>query len=300
MTRQTKNVSLQEYKSLDDTTAGGFSAYATIFGELDDTGDIILPGAYKNTIPQFLKRGFIARSHDWSTAIGMPTAAEEDGRGLVVEARYHNTPEAQNQRLILNERRDAGMDAFVSIGFDYPEGTPIFVRRDDYATEIPKYSAPSLVQQNLEKAQRFPEVRVLPAIHLYEISVVQVPALASASVTGAKEGSLPAGLPLDEHSKSVLAAVGEYAHREADLSELRTKEGRPISEARRARISAIVGALDGLAAVRDDLQSLLDETQPKPKDDEQTEEGEKAVAHVAALLREHHVRQARMRALLRS
>lgn len=267
MTKQTKQAQLQEYKAIDDGP-GGFQAYATIFGELDDTGDIILSGAYKNTIPQFLKRGFIARSHDWSTAIGLPVGAKEDSTGFWVDARYHSTQEAQQQRTITNERQSAGLSSFVSIGYE-AASSPIFVMPQDYATEIPKYSAPGMAEQNLAKASSFPEVRILPEIHLYEISLVQVPALSSAVVTGAKRSEGPlAGLTLEEHSHSVLAAVKEYAERETDLSALRTKEGRPISEARRTRIAKVVDALSQLDEIRDELRALLEETAPKSEDEE--------------------------------
>ena len=100
---------------------------------------------------------------------------------------------------------------------------------------------------------------------------MQVPALQSAVVTGAKQGngSPRAGLPIREHSEEALAAVREYADREADLSEIRTKEGRPISEARRKRIAAALETLDG---IKDDLRALLEETAPPEKD---TEDGSK-------------------------
>lgn len=299
MTRQTKNVSLQEYKALDDTTAGGFSAYATIFGELDDTGDIILPGAYKDTIPQFLEHGFIARSHDWSTAIGMPKGAREDKRGLIIDAAYHSTPEAQAQRTITNERIAAGLSARVSIGYDVPPGTPILVRAQDYATELPKYSASDLIQQNLAKAQRFPEVRILPQVNLYELSQVQVPALASAMVTGAKsadaQDDVSDGLvdgPLltyTAHLSTVVDAVKAIAGRTEARAALRVKEGRVLSSANWSELQELY----------DRLGKLLDAAKPRPKDEQETDDGEKSALaqEVNALLHEHYARQQSLRAL---
>ena len=265
--KQTKNISLVEYKAIDEGS-GGFSAYATIFGELDDTGDIILAGAYQNTIPQFLKRGFIARSHDWSTTIGMPVGAREDAKGLLVDARYHNTMEAQNQRIITNERNQAGLDSFVSIGYE-PASSPIYIQPSDYASEIPKYSTQSLVQQNLAKAAGFPEVRVLPEIQLYEISLVQVPALASAVVTGAKNmdgetDDLGTGLEYAARLDRLGTAIKEFtAHTEARIS-MRTKEGRVLSSANWQALADMVDQMDELSKR---VRSMLDEAKPKPKED---------------------------------
>jgi phage head maturation protease len=268
MTKQTKFISLKQFKQIEDGS-GGFEGYVTTFGELDDVGDIILRGAYQDTIPQFLKGGFNADSHGWKFGeqTGYPVAAQEDDTGLFSSARFHSTEPAQNARTVAAERMSAGLDVFTSIGYE-PSSSPIFITPQDYATEIPKYSAPSLVEQNLAKASRFSEVRVLPKIHLYEWSLVSVPALSSAMLSGIKSADLPAGLTLEEHSHSVLAAVKEYADRETDLSALRTKEGRPISEARRTRIAKVVDALSQLDEIRDELRALLDETAPKDADEE--------------------------------
>jgi HK97 family phage prohead protease len=289
MTREIKFLSLGEFKAIDEGP-GGFRAYATVFRELDDVGDIILPGAYKNTIPQFLKRGFIAKGHDWNTRIGIPRKAGEDDTGFWIEASYHQTAAAQEERTITNERKSAGMEVPVSIGYEVASA-PIFVNPQDYQSELPKYVREDLLSETLVKAQRFPQVRVLPEVHLFEVSLVAVPALQSATVTTSKAGPL-AGQTLEEHSHSVLAAVTEYAAREADLSALRTKEGRPISEARRQRIAAVLDALDGLDDIKTELRKLLDETAPPPKTE--TDELEKALA---ALQREHYARQPRLRAL---
>lgn len=273
MTRQTKQAQLTEYKALDGD-AGGFSAYATIFGELDDVGDIILSGAYKATIPQFLKRGFIARGHDWSTAIGMPVAAREDGKGLIVEARYHNTMEAQTARVITNERAAAGLSSFVSIGYE-PAGSPIYVLPDAYATEIPKYSAPALAAQNLEKAQGFSEVRILPEIKLYEISLVQVPALSSAVVTGAKHAddredkdALGDGASFSADLRALVDDARRVADRTKARIDMRTKEGRVLSSANWQALADMCDQMDNLTKT---VRAMLDEAKPKPKEQNDTE-----------------------------
>jgi HK97 family phage prohead protease len=188
--KETKYISLREFKAITDGP-GGFRGYVTKFGELDDVGDIILPGAYTDTIEQFLKRGFTADSHDWSFGggmIGYPISAKEDKTGLLCETKFHSTPDAQSVRTKAQERQEAGLDTFLSIGYEI-DGKPIMVYSADYAAELPKYVGGEQLQAALAKAASFRQVRVIPKVHLYEYSLVTVPALQSAAVTGVKSGS---------------------------------------------------------------------------------------------------------------
>src|SRR5688500_20293766 len=122
MTVEHKYIDLAQMKAITDG-AGGFEGYASVFGELDDVGDIILPGAYADTIPTFLEQGFTAQSHDWNVAggvIGFPTEAREDGEGLFIRNAFHSTPDAQAVRTKVLERKAAGKRVSLSIGYDLP------------------------------------------------------------------------------------------------------------------------------------------------------------------------------------
>lgn len=263
MTKQTKYISLAEFKAISDGP-GGWEGYLSKTGEIDDGGDLVAQGAYKDTIAQFLTRGFNADSHGWrfADAIGFPTDAKEDDMGLYTRSQYHSTPDAQAVRVKVNERIAAGKGVYMSIGYE-PGAAPIWIEPQDYAEKIPQYSRPDMVDANLLKALQFPVIRVLPKVNLFEGSIVSVPMLRSAEVTQSKSEGPRDGLTLEEHSHSVLAAVKEYADREADLTEIRRKEGRPISEARRTRIAKVLDALTSLDEIRDELRALLDETAPK-------------------------------------
>lgn len=184
--RETKSVSLADFKAITDGP-GGFSGYITKWGELDDVGDIVLKGAYLKTIPQFLKNGFVSDNHDWtySKSPGYPIALKEDDIGAWTEMRYFSTPDAQDNRTKTQERLAAGMTAALSIGYE-PEVPPMYVRKADYAAELPKYVRPELLQDALQKAQRFAQVRILPELHLYEYGTVGVPALRSAGISAVK------------------------------------------------------------------------------------------------------------------
>lgn len=305
MTRETKDVTFVDFKALDQGANGGFTAYATVFGELDDVGDIILPGAYQKTIPQFLKRGFIAQGHDWSTAIGMPVGAKEDNTGLLVEARYHSTDQARAARTVTNERRAAGLDVAVSIGYE-PSSTPIIVNAADYPSELPKYVRGDLLDSAMQKATRFDHVRVMPEVHLYEISLVQVPALESALVTSSKGISaadldrvlqdLGTGLEYTVHCKWLGTAIQGLLDRTEARAEMRTKEGRVFSSANMSDLESMASQLEDMATR---MRAMMEAAKPKPKQDgtQATDEGKALAQEVNALLLEHYARQPQLRAL---
>ncbi len=139
---------------------GTFGGYASVFNKVDSYGDTIFPGAYKDTIPHFLKEGFIAWSHFWDTPIATLKSAEEDHHGLYINAEFHSTDDAQRARKVAVERLDRGKTMGLSIGFlpkevEWPEDT------DDW-------------------------YRGLKKIELFETSLVMVPADKHAQMDEAK------------------------------------------------------------------------------------------------------------------
>ena len=295
MTMEHKFVDLGSFKAINEG-AGSFEGYASVFGELDDVGDIVLPGAYKDTIPTFLEQGFTAQSHDWNVSggvIGYPTHAKEDAEGLFIRNAFHSTPDAQVVRTKALERQAAGKRVSLSIGYDIPI-PPIMLTREQYADELPKYLRADKLEEGMAKAQRFDFIRLLPKLNLYEHSIVTVPALQSARVTAVKsadEGTdtkdavPPAGATFAEEGETVLAAVKAYITRARDIQALRLKEGRVFSAANRAVIANAKDALMDLASVLDELLAMSE-----PKDEGG---GGKAArreaarkAHIEALVRE--------------
>lgn len=190
MTVEHKNISLAEFKAIEDGP-GGFEGYASRFSELDDVGDIVLPGAYKDTLPQFLKMGFTAQSHDWTVQglIGYPVEAYEDAEGLYIRSEFHSTADAQDVRTKAQERQRAKKQVSLSIGYDPLEVG--WIPANDYATELPKYVRPDLLSETLEKAKQFKKVRLLIKNELYEYGIVTAPALRSAAVTNIKGKAAP-------------------------------------------------------------------------------------------------------------
>jgi HK97 family phage prohead protease len=220
-------------KSIGTTDGpGSFRGYPSKFYDLDDVADIVLPGAYKDTIEEFLQAGFTAHSHDWGYdgVIGYPVSAVEDEIGLDSVTEFHSTPDAQMVRTKAAERLKAGKKVFLSIGYEVLEA--ITIRAADYAKELPKYIPAAKLAATLAKARNFTQVRLLKKIHLYEYSLVTAPALRTAEVSEVKshdvhstEGDTPRNRP-PEHTPDNMKPetkaqyLGEYVEESATLAAL--------------------------------------------------------------------------------
>lgn len=144
--------------NVDSTGTGSFSGYGSVFDNVDSYGDIVVRGAYKDTLPDFVKEGFIAFQHGWqSEPIAYVTNAKEDNFGLFIECQFHSTDLAQNIRKIVNERLAAGKSVGLSIGYTVDHAD---MRKDG--------------------------VRMLNKLTLFEVSLVNMPANRLAVVTDAK------------------------------------------------------------------------------------------------------------------
>jgi hypothetical protein len=93
-------------------------------------------------------------------------------------------------------------------------------------------------------------------VDLFEVSAVAIPANRNAVITDVKSGRAK---PFDAHSDDVRVAVAEWMERIRSGSDLRTKEGRAISTARRTRMAAVSGSLRESA---DEIEAMLAETAP--------------------------------------
>ncbi len=141
----------------DGNGAGEFRGRASTFGSLDSYGDIVVPGAFSATLPDFVQRGFITAGHDWASPVGYVLSAEEKSDGLWVRAAFHSDPASQTVRLKMRERLEAHRHVALSIG----------------------YSA-------LEHHRDASGHRILTKIGLHEIAIVSIGAEPQAHVVGAK------------------------------------------------------------------------------------------------------------------
>ncbi len=140
---------------------GTFSGYASLFGEVDLGRDVVMPGAFRDSLAARGPRGVkLLFQHDPNEPIGVWLDLAEDGKGL--RARGRLMPEVTRGREVLSLMRAGALDG-LSIGFRTVTG------RSD-----PKSG-----------------VRRLHKIDLWEISVVTFPMLPEARVSTVKQGCGP-------------------------------------------------------------------------------------------------------------
>ena len=194
-----------------DDANGTVTLYASVFGNVDHQGEMIVPGAFKN-LDQFIIDGWLAVNHDWSEmGVASIDSATQDPHGLLVTANWYSTEDAQEARTIVKERMARGKSVKASIGY-------------------------KVIEDTVETADGKP-IRVLKAIELIEVSVVNLPANPLAQVSTVKSwwNSL-------------------------DVAYAALKEGRTISATNRNRLKGcrkqMGDACDGLDAVLKDSDPL--------------------------------------------
>jgi uncharacterized protein len=142
------------------TDSGTVELYAAAFHNVDRTGEVIEPGAFKN-LGEFVTAGWLAINHDWDDLpVASIETATQDGTGLLITAKFHSTPEAQQCRTVVKERLDRGKAVKCSIGYR--------------------------VLQDATEDRGGESVRVLKAIEIFEASIVNMPANPNAHVVGIK------------------------------------------------------------------------------------------------------------------
>lgn len=138
------------------TEDGTFEGYASTFGNKDQGGDIIMPGAFKASLRQRGAKGIkMLADHDMRQRIGVWTSIEEDEKGLKVAGR------------ILTEKAN-GREAHIDLKAGALDGLSIGGRTTSDAYDGRK------------------RARIIKEFDLYEISLVPFPMNESARITAVK------------------------------------------------------------------------------------------------------------------
>jgi HK97 family phage prohead protease len=143
---------------------GTVEGYASLFGEVDQARDMVMPGAFRETLRlRGIRRVPMLFQHDPAEPVGVWLELREDQRGLFARGRL--IPEVARGRELYALLRAGAIDG-LSIGFRTVKG------RVDPRSRI----------------------RKLDQIDLWEISVVTFPLLAGARVQAVKDarGAAPA------------------------------------------------------------------------------------------------------------
>lgn len=200
--------------------AGEFTGYAAGILNIDNVGDMILPGAFAADIPRFLSEGVVCWQHDWMTPIGVPLDAKEDGYGLLTRSRISRTSKGLDAMTLIRD----GVVKRLSIGYQVQDYEA--VDRAGLARTVAAYGLP--VEKQMSILATFDEmdrdvVYLLKKLKLYEYSPVTVPANDKAIIMDAKQLT---GLTLLDHSRTVLTAVEGLKTRIAEITEMRESQGR--------------------------------------------------------------------------
>lgn len=104
--------------------AGEVTGYASLFGEADQGGDVVLPGAFARSLGRLAAKGRTVRflwQHDPAQPIGVWDAVHEDRRGLWVRGRL--LPDIVKAAEALSLMRAGAIDG-LSIGYRVVKAEP--------------------------------------------------------------------------------------------------------------------------------------------------------------------------------
>jgi uncharacterized protein len=168
MKHETKRVPFFPIKV--DDALGQVTAVVSVIGNLDDGGDVILPGAFTKTIkergtPPNMKMRVLDQHQTDSIlrVIGRPLEVREVGRDELPEALLADYPDAQG-----------GLLTTTQFLMDTPEGKGAFIRIRDGAVDEYSigYDPLNVRYEDRNVGGRKLRVRLLPEIKLYEYSPV--------------------------------------------------------------------------------------------------------------------------------
>src|SRR5258707_3119750 len=103
-----------EWKTAAGGGTGELDGYVAVFGNVDQGGDVVLPGAFANTLRYWSKQAQpmpLIADHDLSSegVIGSVHNARKDTTGLLVKARFSSDRKAQSIRTKMIEGHLRGM-----------------------------------------------------------------------------------------------------------------------------------------------------------------------------------------------
>ena len=148
-----------EVKAVEDE--GTFEGYASTFNNVDWQGDIVLPGAFAETLKKTGGKVPILMAHQSARIVGFGLDAAEDAKGLRVQGQFTpDSDEGRNAAAIVRHASKIGHKVGLSIGYR--------VRKDGAEWD----------EQN--------GVRKLKAVDLFEYSIAAVPANPRARVSRVK------------------------------------------------------------------------------------------------------------------
>lgn len=168
-----------EVKSVND--AGEFEGYGSVFGVQDTYGDVVIAGAFKDSLQRWSEKGRLPAllwQHKMDEPIGIYTEMSEDNNGLALKGRLLIDDDPLAKRA--HAHMKAGSLTGLSIGYILKEW-----------------------EYDKEK-----NVFLLKEIDLWEVSVVTFPANDEARVSDVKSAFARGEVPSQKQIERVLRDVG--------------------------------------------------------------------------------------------
>ena len=186
--------------SSDGSTGEGI---ANAFHLIDSYGEIVAPGAFTDTIAQFLTEGFVGGiNHNWDNPIGKPTEAEEVAKGLRVAWQISDTSHGKDAKILLKDK----VIKKLSIGFR-TLGRKYLETHEDVMSYWQEHGYAPTAQDIA--ASQF-GARLLTKVHLYEFSPVTVPANRGSDITRVKNNTIPEFATLSDVEAFLRDAEGAF------------------------------------------------------------------------------------------
>ena len=285
MKNKLRNFNFQ-VKATDDGKMA-FEGYGSIFGNVDSYKDVVVKGAFKETLQDKQGKLKILWQHKWDEPIGKIIEAKEDNIGLWIKAELSDTEKGREAYTLLKD----GVIDELSIGYSIIE--------DEY--------------------DRDKGIRYLKALELFEVSCVSFAANSQAIVTSVKslKDRLPEGkdlmqnlegqkireerwriesafneviwdlldddeMPDEDKISEFQTSLEQYSTlmtewfdqmlnlEKSELIDIQTKAGKVLSAKNRKKVKVAADALMGLLEATDDSKSIDDDIddKDKQKDDE--------------------------------
>lgn len=117
-----------EFKALEDK--GEFEGYGSIFGNQDSVGDVVMPGAFKDSLNK--RRPALLWQHSWNAPIGIYTEVREDERGLYVKGQLNmETTQGRECYSLLKQGALSGLSIGYRVLADEMQGQQRLLRKLD-------------------------------------------------------------------------------------------------------------------------------------------------------------------------
>lgn len=202
---------------------GEFRAVFSTLNVIDKDGDITRPGAFEPGAPVRIAQW----GHNWGALpVGKGAIGADSTKAWVDGSFFLDT--------------QAGMDTYKTV---------------KALADLQEWSYGFEVTKSSNGNEGGKPVRILEAVKVFEVS----PVMLGAGIGTHTEG-IKGHLTLEDESEAALAAATRFVERVKSLAELRAKEGRTLSQSNRDRLKR---HLQTLADMRDELETLLNETEPK-------------------------------------